>query len=135
MPPLAQYGKLPLYYAAANQAGPEVLVALLPAGVAARDSTNSYILLKEFAEQKAQVLAALLADVSAQERVEVSPEHADATTGGKENAHTFYSWTALVSETEDTCIHIVKAILNARKDHAQTLVNLRDTSGRRAIDM
>ena len=110
-------------------------MALLPAGVAAKDSTNSYILLKEFAKQKAQVLAALLADVSAQERVEVSPEHADATTGGKENAHAFYSWTTLVSETEDTCIHIVKAILNARKDDAQTLANLRDASGRRAIDM
>jgi hypothetical protein len=102
-----------------------VLVALLPAGVAAKDATDSYVLLKEFAKQNEQVLAALLADLSAQERVEV----------GEKNAHTFHSWTTLVSETGDTCIHIVKAILNARKDDAKKLASLCDASGRRAIDM
>ena len=131
-----QKGKLPLHHAAANHAEPEVLVALLPASVAAKEkATDSYIVINVFAEYKEELLAVLLADLLAQERVALRPDNGDTKEICHKIAHTFHSWTTLVSETEDTCIHIVKAILNARKDDAQKLAYLHDASGRRAIEM
>ena len=138
MPPCAQRGKLPLHSAVENEAGSEVVLLLLSSDVAAKLSNQSYLLSKEFAERREQVLAVLLADLSAQERVVVrhpTSEHGDAVDGGEEITHTFYSWSKLVSETGDKCDDIVKAILNTRKHDVQQLADLCDASGRKAIDM
>ena len=138
MPPCAQRGKLPLHSAVENEAGSEVVLLLLSSDVAFKLSNQSYLLSKEFAERREQVLAVLLADLSAQERVVVrhpTSEHGDAVDGGEEITHTFYSWSKLVSETGDKCDDIVKAILNTRKHDAQKLADLCDASGRKAIDM
>jgi len=107
---------------------------LLPAIVTAKDSTGAYFVKSEFSKRKKEVLAALLADLSAQEHA-VSREHGNANEGVVAMAHTFYSWTKLVSETEDKCFDIVKAMLDAHKDDAQKLAELCDTSGRRAVDI
>ena len=146
MPPCAQDGKLPLYYAVkehtdASTAAKEVVLALLPSDVAAKDSREKkypYLLLKEFAECREQVLAVLLADLSAQERV--VPRHPTSEQGytvdeGKEIAHTFYSFSTLVSGTHDLCIEIVKAILEKCKDNARMLVDLCDKDDRKAVDI
>ena len=138
MPPCAQRGKLPLHSAVENEAGSEVVLLLLSSDVAFKLSNQSYLLSKEFAERREQVLAVLLADLSAQERVVVrhpTSEHGDAVDGGEKITHTFYSWSKLVSETGDKCNDIVKAILNTRKHDAQKLADLCDASGRKAIDM
>ena len=135
MPAHAQIGLLPLSHAIASQAGPEVVLALLLPDVTAKDSKQSYLLLKEFAEYREQVLAALLADLSAQELRHPTSKHGDTVDGGEEVAPTFYSWSKLVSGTEDTCVNIVKAILNTRQHDAQKLADLRDDSLRKAFDM
>jgi len=134
VPPLAQYGRLPLYYAL-KHAGPEVVLALLPSDVAAKDSTQSYLLLKEFAERREQVLPVLLADVSAQVLRHPKSEHSTAVDGDKEIADTFYSWSKLVSGTQDMCIEIVRAILEKYNDDVQMLVDLCDKDGRKAVDI
>ena len=135
MPPLAQHGRLPLHYAIEEQAGPEVVLALLPSDVAAKDSTQSYLLLKEFKERREQVLPVLLADVSAQVLRLPKSEHSTAVDGDKEIADTFYSWSKLVSGTQDMCIEIVRAILEKYNDDVQMLVDLCDKDGRKAVDI
>jgi len=54
---------------------------------------------------------------------------------GTEMWHTFYSWMTLVAETDNKCVDIVTAILDARKDDAQKLAELCDASGRRVVDI
>jgi len=146
VPPCAQRGKLPLHSAVENEAGSEVVLLLLSSDVAFKLSNQSYLLSKEFAERREQVLAVLLADLSAQLLADLSAQESvvvrhptsepcDAVDGGKKITHTFYSWSKLVSETGDKCNDIVKAILNTRKHDAQKLADLCDASGRKAIDM
>jgi len=140
-----QEGKLPLHLELQKGARRDVISLLVVAAVAAKDSFNSFPAIKEFIKHKSAVLAALLDDLSAQEGllqecVLAQIGHGDADEGGSEKAHTFYSWTTLVSETEDTpeCIGIVQAIIHARKKDVKgvrTLPYLLDASGRRAIDM
>ena len=141
-----QHGKLPLHRAVENQTTShltwpphlnDVVAILLPSDVAAKDSTQSYVLLKHFSEFKEQVLAVLLADLSAQKRVvrHSSPANGATVDRDEEIAHTFYSWSKLVSETQDMCIDIVKAILDACKDDAQMLADLLDKDGRKAVDI
>jgi len=152
VPLRAQCGKLPLHSAVENQAESEVVLLLLSSDVAARLSNQSYLLLTEFAERREQVLLVLLADLSAQESVahrHPTSEHgipdmwgnlmasinSDAVDGGDEIAHTFYSWSKLVSGTQDMCIEIVKAILENPKHDAQMLADLCDKDGRKAVDI
>jgi len=140
-----QEGKLPLHLELQKGARRDVIALLVVAAVAAKDSSHFFPAIKEFAEHEEKVLAALLDDLSAQEGllqecVLAQIGHGDVDEGGSEKAHTFYSWTTLVSETEDTpeCIGIVQAIIHARKKDVKgvrTLPYLLDASGRRAIDM
>ena len=140
MPVVVQDGHLPLQLELLQGARKEVIALLVVAAIAAKDSSHSFPAIQEFAEHKEEVLAALLDDLSAQECVLGQPGQGDADELGGEKEHTFYSWTTLVSETEDTpgCIGIVKAILDARKKSkkdVRTLLHLLDAKGRRAIDM
>jgi len=128
---------------------------------------QSYLLLKEITHCRGEVLAVLLAclsavllaDLSAQERVilqhtthdmshttsDIShtiSQHGDTVDNGQETvdkgqeiAHTFYSWSKVVSGTQDMCNEIVKAILDARSGDAQMLADLCDRDGRKAVDI
>ena len=137
MPVAVQDGKLPLQLELQKGARKDVIALLVVAAVAAKDSSSSFLAIKEFAEHKEEVLTALLDDLSAQECVLAKSGQGDADEGGGGKKHTFYSWTTLVSETDDTpgCIEIMKAVLDARKKDVGTLPYLLDASGRRAIDM
>ena len=137
LPIVVQEGKLPLHLELQKGARRDVIALLVVAAVAAKDSFNSFPAIKEFIKHKSAVLAALLDDLSAQERLLAQISPGDTDEGGDEKKHTFYSWTTLVSETEDTpgFIEIMKAILDARKKDVETLPYLLDASGRRAIDM
>ena len=137
---VVQDGKLPLELELQNGARKKVIALLVVAAVAAKDSSHSFPAIKMFAEHKEEVLAALLDDLSPQECVLAQPGQGDADEGCGEKKYTFYSWTTLVSETEDTpgCIEIVQAILDVcKKDKkdVRTLPYLLDASRRRAIDM
>ena len=137
---VVQEGNLPLHLELQKGARKDVIALLVVAAVAAKDSSHSFPAIREFAMHKKKVLAALLEDLSAQESALGQTGQGDADEWGGEKKYTFYSWTTLVSETEDTpeCIGIMKVILDARKKSrkdVRTLLHLLDAKGRRAIDM
>ena len=105
------------------------------------------------------MLAVLLADLSAQERVvlrrtthdisyttsdisHTTSQHDDIVENsqetvdrGKETADSLYSCAKVVCGTQDMCNEIVEAILDARTGDAQMLADLCDRDGRKAVDI
>ena len=105
------------------------------------------------------MLAVLLADLSAQERVvlrrtthdisyttsdishtisqhdDIVENSQETVDRGKETADSLYSCAKVVCGTQDMCNEIVEAILDARTGDAQMLADLCDRDGRKAVDI